>query len=197
MEAPKMSNQLTAQPKSYPAELRDILDRGQAGDATALPELKRAFDEHPALADMIGDMPRIALGSLLDAVAGVSLAAREAIGREAHRLSEELAGSDASLPLRLLADRVAITWIEVHHADTELASALKKRSAESPQMQAAERRAQAAQSRYLEAIKALATVKKLMQPSSPWRDPWHPVPHGSDWGAAPARPWDEHTGAGA
>jgi len=192
-----MSDQHTAQPKSYPAELRDILDRGQAGDATALPELKRAFDEHPALADMIGDMPRLALGSLLDAVAGVSLTAREAIGREAHRLREELAGSNAPLLERLIAERVALCWVEVHHADTELASALKKRSAESPQMQAAERRAQAAQSRYLEAIEALTRVQTLMQPCSPWRDPWHPVPHGSDWGAAPARPWNEHTGVGA
>ena len=53
-----------------------------------------------------------------------------------------------------------LTWVEVLHADNELAAALKKRTAESPQMQAAERRAHAAQARYLEAIEALVRVKR-------------------------------------
>jgi hypothetical protein len=165
-----MSRRHQPEPKSYPAELRDVLERGQTGDATALPELKKAFDEHPALAGMLGDMPRLAFGVLLDAVAGPSLTAREAIGREAARLWEQLAGPDAPVLERLLAERVALTWMEVHHADTGLASALKTRPAESPQMQAAERRAHAAQARYLAAIEALATVRTLTQAGAPVLD---------------------------
>jgi hypothetical protein len=153
--------------KSYPIALRDLFERGHSGDATVLPELKNAFDEHPVLSEKLGNMPGVALESLLSAISGKSLTVREAVRREAERLCEDLAGPDSPLPVRLLAARVAITWVEVYHADTELAGALKKRLSESPQMQAAERRAQAAQDRYLAAIEALERVRKLTQPNWP------------------------------
>jgi hypothetical protein len=190
-----MSKQLTAQPTSYPAELRDILERGQTGDAAALPELTKAFDENPDLADRLGDMPRLALEALLAAVAGRSLTVKEAIRRRADRLCGDLAGSNASLLERLVAERIALCWVECHHADTELASALKKSSAESPLMESAERRVNAAQARYLESIEALATVKRLTQPASSWIDPWKPVAQASHWGAIPARPGNELAGS--
>jgi hypothetical protein len=81
-------------------------------------------------------------------------------------LCEDLAGPDSPLPVRLLAARVAITWVDVYYADTELAGVLKKRLGE-PRLQAAERRVQAAQDRYLAAIEALERVRKLTQPNWP------------------------------
>jgi hypothetical protein len=152
--------------KTYAAELRDIFERGHAGDAAVLPKLKTAFDEYPEFVELLGDLPRLAKDALLTAVSGKSLTVREAVRREAGRLRDELAGPDAPLVVRLLADRVTLTWVEVHHADTELAGVLKKRSAE-PQIQTAERRAQAAHSRYLAAIQTLEAVRKLTQPTWP------------------------------
>jgi hypothetical protein len=161
--------------KTYPLELRDVLGRGQAGDATALPEIQKAFDQNPELTGMLGDMSKMAKEALLHSVAGPSLTAREAIRRQSDRLFRELVGWSSQVPVRLLAERVALTWLEVHHADLQLAEALKKRSAESPQVQAVERRAHAAQARYLAAIQALATVKAITQPSPIVIDLTNPV----------------------
>jgi hypothetical protein len=160
MEAPADVQTTQSPADVYIAELRELFDRADAGDTSVLPELKRTFDEYPALAEMLGDMPQLALEPLLAVVAGKSLTLREAILRQSDRLLGELAGPDAPLPERMCAERVALTWVEVLHADNELAAALKKRTAESPQMQAAERRAHAAQARYLEAIEALVRVKR-------------------------------------
>jgi hypothetical protein len=168
--------------KTYPVELRALCERGQAGDATVLPELEKAFDARPDLAGMFGDMPKLAKEALLDAVAGPSLPAREATRRQSDRICGELAGWNAPAPVRLLAERVALTWIEVHHADLQMAEALKKRSLESSHMQAAERRAHAAQARFLAAIEALVRVRMLMQPIRP---DWPTNEHAPQNGAGP------------
>jgi hypothetical protein len=172
--------------KTYPLELRAVLERGQAGDATALPEIQKAFDQNPELAGMLGDLPKLAKETLLDAVAGSSLTAREATRRQSDRICGELAGWNAPVPVRLLAERVALTWIEVHHADLQMAEALKKRSLESSQMQGAERRAHAAQARFLAAIEALVTVSKLTPPPPSPLDGWN-LPRPST--AAPTQSW--------
>src|SRR5215831_10861913 len=88
--------------KSYPAELKDLLDRAGAGDATALPALRRAFDDNPELAERLGDLAAHAEQALLALAAGANLAAREAIARQASKLRGELLGSGSSPLERLL-----------------------------------------------------------------------------------------------
>src|SRR5262245_11655464 len=89
--------------KTYAIAQRDLFDRGHAGDATALPEGRKASDEHPNLAGVLGDMPTVALESLLSAVSGESLTVREAVRREADRLCDQLAVPDALLSVKLFA----------------------------------------------------------------------------------------------
>src|SRR5262249_10141154 len=140
----------------YPVKVLTLLKHGHAGNCAVLPQLKRAFDRFPDLAREFGDMPRIALESLLNAASGRSLTKREAIRREVDRLRVELAGPDAPLPVRLIAERVTIAWIAVHRADIRLGHEFQARSAE-PEIEEAERRVDAAQARYLAAIEALET----------------------------------------
>jgi hypothetical protein len=152
--------------RPYPVKVLTLLKHGHAGNCAVPPQLKRAFDRFPDLAREFGDMPRIALESLLNAASGRSLTKREAIRREVDRLRVELAGPDAPLPVRLIAERVTIAWIAVHRADLRLALQLEMRSAE-PKIRAAERRAKAAQARYVAAIEALVRVRMLTQPIRP------------------------------
>jgi hypothetical protein len=163
------------EPKTYSAELRALLERGHAGDPSVLPELKKAFDENPELADMLGDLGRLAAESLVTAVAGRSLVAREAIRRRADKLRRELAEPDAPVLERLLAERIAMGWIEVHKADADLAVALGKQQTASDVTQAANRHLDRAHARYLSSIKALATVRKLLQPRPSPADLLKPV----------------------
>jgi hypothetical protein len=73
--------------KVYPAELKDLLERGNSGDPTAVPELKGMFAENPEEAAALGDPVRHAEQALLALAAGENFTAREAI---AHRRREDL-----------------------------------------------------------------------------------------------------------
>jgi len=149
--------------KPYPARVGALLRRGHVGEVSSLPQLKRALEQYPDVARRFGDLPMIALEKLLSAVSGNSVTKREAIRQEIARLRLELAGPDAPLPVRLIAEQVIIAWVAVHHADIRLALALEARSAKR-QIRAAERQAKAAQDRYFASIEALVTVRRLSQP---------------------------------
>jgi hypothetical protein len=152
-------------PKTYPPELQALLEKGSQGDLSVLPQLKKAFDEHPELAERMGDLVRHAQDSLLTLVAGSCLTAREAIARQASALRERLMKTAASELEKLLVDRVVISWIQVYHGDIDLANQLLKVFGAAKTVQAAQRRLDRAHSRYLSAIKALATIQKLLRPA--------------------------------
>jgi hypothetical protein len=175
-------------PKTYPPELKELLEKASQGDRNVLPELKKAFDEHPELAAQFGDLVAHAQESLLALVAGSCLTAREAIARQASALRERLAATATSELEKLLIDRVVISWIEVYHGDVDLAQQLLKPPGSSPSTQAAQRRLDRAHARYLSAIRALATTHKLLRPTlSPLELAIKMVPEEKD-GAAGLRP---------
>jgi hypothetical protein len=152
-------------PKTYPPELTTLLERASQGDMKVLPKLKKAFDDHPELAERFGDLVRHAQDSLLTLVAGSCLTAREAIARQASALRERLMKTATSELEKLLVDRVVISWIEVYHGDISLAQHLLQVSGAAKTVQAAQQRLDRAHARYLSAIKALATIQKLLRPA--------------------------------
>jgi hypothetical protein len=152
------------QPKTYPPDLKTILERGQAGDLTVLPELKKAFDENPELSAMFGDLVLHAEQALLSLAAGNSLTAREAIARQVSELRNRLLATAASELEKLLVDRIVITWIEVYHGDMDFANHVDRQPATAA-TRAATKRLDRAHQRFLTAIKCLATVQKLLRPA--------------------------------
>jgi hypothetical protein len=138
------------------------LERGVAGDRSALPAIKAAFDEHPELVAHFGDLSARALEALLDLAAGNDQVTREAIRRHAAALRGEIAGGDPSPLLGLLADRVSLTWIDTHTADLNLAAQARLHPSDPQFIQVACRRADSAQRRFLAAVRAAATVTKLL-----------------------------------
>jgi hypothetical protein len=157
-----VSHTTAAAEKVYPAELKAILDRAGAGDRSVLPELNRAFDEHPELVPLLGDLHEHAVQAMLAAAAGNCLSAREAIRRQLEGLRNRLRTAASGELEKLLVDRVCLSWLAVHHADVDLAHHLLTNPGGAPAARAAQHRLDGAHRRFLAATRALAAVQKLL-----------------------------------
>jgi hypothetical protein len=153
---------------ALPLELKSLLERGHAGDATLMPELKRAFDENPELTAMLGNLAQHAEQGVLSLIAGPSLTGHEAVARYADSLRQELLATVASPLERLLAERVVLTWLWTHFADLDMANRLSQGQGATQACREADKRRHRAHQRFLTATKALAVVQKLLvKPLSP------------------------------
>jgi hypothetical protein len=152
-------------PKTSLVELQTILARGHEGDPSVLPQLRQVFDEHPELAPFLGDLVKHAEQALLNWIAGTSLTAKEALTRQVAELRTRLMATTHSELEKLLVDRICLSWLAVNHAEFELAHFLKEHPFYSKTVQAAEKRLGRAQARHVAAIRALATVQKLVRPA--------------------------------
>jgi hypothetical protein len=141
--------------------LQRIVQRAEQGDASVLPELRRALDEHPEAWRRCGDVALEAQEAWLQLVAGRNLLLHECVQRKLEQLNQELAGEDPTPLERLLVARVVAGWLQTEYADAAYA---EMKNPSPAQHAAAMRRQASAQQRYLQAIKTLATVRKLLRP---------------------------------
>lgn len=148
--------------KVYPAELKLTLERAARGEAGALPALSAAFDAHPELVAVFGDMAGHAESALLRLATKSSPVATEAVKRQLRDMRERLNATAGTELERLLVTRVSLDWLALQHAQIELADHLEG-SKTSPASQAAEKRMDRAHARFLTSTKALATVGKLLR----------------------------------
>src|SRR5262249_62027473 len=132
-----------------------------------LPALKRAFDENPELAALLGNLVGHAERSVLALAAGPSLTAKEAITRMVADLRSRLVGTARSELEKLLIDRVCISWIEVYHGDVDLAQRLPRQPDSVPRPAAAQQRPGRAPARLLSARNAPAVPRKPLPPPLP------------------------------
>jgi hypothetical protein len=140
------------------------VQRAQQGDASALPELRRALDEQPELWRRCGDLAAQAEAAWLRLAAGPDLLLRESLARKLEELKSELGGPDPSPLERLLVGRVASLWLQVHYADTVYAQT-RGPVATPALLRELQRRQDSAERRDQAAIKQLALVRKLLRPS--------------------------------
>src|SRR5262249_60099078 len=143
-------------------DLETLVRRAEKGDKTALPDLREVLKD-PAAVDLLGgNLAGQAEASLIRNAAGDNLAAREALTRKLELLRAELAGP-APPPLeRLLVERVATCWLQLHLADIRLAQ--QEREMTLAQGEYHQRSRDRAHKRYLSAIRTLALVRKLALP---------------------------------
>jgi hypothetical protein len=158
-------------------EVNQLLGRAQAGDLTALPQLQAFLDSRPEIWKRAGDLAGHVREALLTLASGQSLLAREALSRRMNQLEEDLAGPSPSPLEQLLVQRVVLTWAQAHLGDLDVLQAQLNGSPQGPHLQ---RRQDSSHRRYLTAIKALATVRKLLKPGlSPVELALRPVPETS------------------
>jgi hypothetical protein len=139
--------------------LRALVRRAEAGDDSAMPELRRVLDRTPEIWRAAGDVAGQAEEALLALAAGDNLLFRECIKRKLADLKAELA---ASTPLEgLVVGRVAASWLAMGHAEALSAGAGSGPASRAERLR---RRADSASRRFAEAVKLLATVRKLLVP---------------------------------
>ncbi|MDB5307694.1 MAG: hypothetical protein JWO38_1896 [Gemmataceae bacterium] len=141
---------------------REVLERAQAGDPTALGPVRELLAARPELWRQMGDLCGHAEDSLLAVLAGKSLLARESIRQRLAELKDEHLGPAPSPAERLAVDRVAVTWLQVYLADLDAAQGER---AGGPQGAHLLRRQAAAQARHLAALKQLGVLRKLTRPA--------------------------------
>lgn len=140
----------------------DVYDRAKAGDETALARLRQQLNAVPQAWEEAGNLALQAEHVLIGLAAGDDAMVREAIERKIGRLKADFGWDDVSPEERLLVDRVAICWLEVHYADTVHARHVKTRNP--PLLDCLQRHQDRAQRRYLSAIKTLVQVRRLLVP---------------------------------
>ena len=153
-------NALMASEDSAIDRINALLPAVNAGDRAAQEELRAVLEETPQLWAEIGNLGRQAETSLVRVAADNNSVVREAVVRKLDALRREVAGSHPSVLERLLADRVAISWLSLTVAEGTYHQALERGLSQANDT-FHQRRIERAQRRYLAAIKALAQVRKL------------------------------------
>jgi hypothetical protein len=139
-----------------------LLERAEKGDLTVLPQLRRLLDESPALWQGYGDLSLQAQGALVKLAGGDNLLMCESMMRKLAALKAELMGESPSPLERNLASRIAACWLQVSYYDGLIAQTKQCSPAQAKMLQ---QQQDAAHRRYLNAVKTLATVRKLVTPS--------------------------------
>jgi hypothetical protein len=146
-------------------KLGRLLTKAQQGDTKALDELRPIIDK-TGLWGHLGDLSRRVQDSWLGAMTRQNKLASEAYERKLDTMrSELLDGGDSPLE-RLLVERVAMTWLQVCHADMAYSVLLRNDDGYSYKEAAFQQdRLDRANARHLKAVKALASVRKLLVPA--------------------------------
>jgi hypothetical protein len=143
-------------------QLKELVERAQAGDRAVLPALREFLDTHTEVWREAGDLARQAELAWLNMIAGKDLLLHESLERKLREMKAELEGPAASTLERLIVARIGACWLALYHAEAVMP---RMHGATPAQHVAAQKRVNLCQQRYLQSIKALATIRKLLRPA--------------------------------
>jgi hypothetical protein len=153
-----VSDNLPAKLETTNVRFRALLRKAQEGDDEAMAQLRRIMDD-PNGRRWFRDLAGRVRDRLIRAYAGNNPVTCELLEREMRQLRGELLGPAPTAVERLLAERVAIGWLQVHTAEDNLGGV---GSAAAPFWQD---QVDHAQRRFLSALRLLAAVRKLPRPA--------------------------------
>ena len=145
-------------------EFKRLLGPAQEGDAKALARLRPLLDKGEVWRSL-GDLARHVEEAWLKAMTDSNKVVREGYERRAAELRRELLAAGDSPLERLLIDRVVVTWLHASHADATYASLLRGNGHTYQEGKYRQDRQDRANARHLKAVKALATVRRLLVPA--------------------------------
>ena len=145
-------------------ERTEIVKRAAKGDTSTLPALRAMLQDDPAMVrQMGGELAEMVQVLVIANLTGKSLSWQEAVFRKLALIRDELLGPNPTPIERLLAERVATCWLHVQEAEIWYAEHSSKPGSFA-QADFDQRRLNAANKRYLAALKTLAQVRKLAVP---------------------------------
>ena len=139
-------------------KLMALIDRAQDGDKEALPLLRNVLDEEPRIARSV-NLARDVERSTVKGISGDDVFTQEAIPRNLKAMRKDIGGENPSSLERLLAERIAVCWLELQYFEAIYAQNLGNLSI--TQSDYHQRRIDKAHRRYLSSIKALAQIRKM------------------------------------
>ena len=141
--------------------LRQLLQRAERGDPDTRPAVQLFLDAHPEVWREAGDLGVQAQRAWAALAAGPNLLVSESIRRQYEEVRAAAAGPSPPPLEGLLAERVALTWLACNYFDVVLAQH-RGRGLSAAQEDHLQRLQDRAQRQHLQAVKALATVRKLV-----------------------------------
>jgi hypothetical protein len=151
----------TTEPADELAELRTVVAKARAGDASVLPQLREILDRNPNLVRHYGDLGRHAQAVWVALAGGKNLYMRETFARAAEARRAELTRPGALLVERLLVERVVACDLQLGYLTTAEADALGAGDSYR-QLDFQAKRVERAQRMLLSALGALVTYQRLV-----------------------------------
>jgi hypothetical protein len=141
-------------------ELKALIVRVRDGDEGAVPRLREILREAPELARRFVDPAIQTRRSMIETYAGGdSPVVRETLPHTLEALRVELGGGYPSPLERLLVERIAATWLQLHYFETLYAQNISNLTI--VQSEFHQKRIDRAHRRHLSAVKTLAQIRKM------------------------------------
>jgi hypothetical protein len=144
--------------------LKILVEQAQQGDTTILPLIRTLLDQVPALWENSHVLAHQVEKAWTNALSGPDLMSKEIIAREVEGLRSQLLGTQPTPLEKLLVDRICICWLAIQHAELHAARRFNERAVVLTQSE--EYRQDKVHHRFLSAIRELARVRKLLQPTT-------------------------------
>lgn len=145
--------------ESSRSRLDDALRRVRQGLSSGMDDLRRILDERPELWAEAGDLAAHAERAWIERIAPRDPLIRASLERKVAAMRVDLAGPEPAPLVRLLAARVALTWLQAHHADLVVA---QNGDVEPSLLDQLTKRADAAARKFSQASAALANTRRLL-----------------------------------
>ena len=143
---------------------RISLERCLSPDGHSSPELRALLKAYPDIYRGLGNLAIRAEIAWVELIVKENLSTRELVYYKLRELKVQLHGPTPSALERLLVERVIVCWLQVHHYELLAArNAAEEMGLDDSNQKQVDR----AHKRFLAAIRALATVRKLLRSVRP------------------------------
>jgi hypothetical protein len=144
--------------------VKNFVQQAQQGDLNTLPLIRHLLDQVPELWENSHVLAHQVEKAWTNALSGHDLMSKEIIAREVEGLRSQLLGPQPTPLEKLLVDRICICWLAIQHSELHSAKRFSERAVVLTQSE--EHRLDKVHHRFLSAIRELARVRKLLQPTT-------------------------------
>ena len=144
--------------------LKSLVQQAQQGDTSILPVIRHLLDQVPALWNESRVLAHQVEKVWMNALSGQDLMSKEIIDREVEGLRSQLLGPQPTPLEKLLVDRICVCWLALQHTELHAARRFNERAVVLTPSE--EHRLDKVHHRFLSAIRELARVRKLLQPTT-------------------------------
>jgi hypothetical protein len=144
--------------------LQHLVQQAQQGDTSILPLIRTLLDQVPELWENSHALAHQVEKAWTNALSGPDLMSKAIIAREVEGLRSQLLGTYPTPLEKLLVDRICICWLAIQHAELHSAKRFNERAVVLTASE--EHRLDKVHHRFLSAIRELARVRKLLQPTT-------------------------------